>query len=175
MVSIITPPAAPAAGPVPIAFQRLRSTLALPAAASAAVAGAAHLPVTSEHLHEVPYVGWMFVALITVCAFGALALPIRDMAAVWWTLAVSCLTAVIVYVVSRGPGMPAMSDDIGDWTNGLGVISVLSESLVVVLAVTALRRTTTLPASVRRAVVGALPIAALLITAAGYLTGLVTA
>src|SRR4051812_41054827 len=157
--------------PADPARRRLRSPLALPAAAAAAVAGAAHLPVTAEHLREVPYVGWMFVALIAVCAVGAVLLTVRDVAAVWWVLAVSCLAAVALYVVSRGPGMPGMSDDIGDWTNRLGLISVLSEALVVILAVIALWRTCTLPAPTRRALLTALPVTALLAVAAGYLAG----
>ena len=118
----------------------LRSSLRLPAAAAAVVAAAAHVPVTPEHLAEVPYVGWMFVALIAGCTAGAAALVIRDAAVVWGALGSACFIAVVLYAVSRGPGLLGMTDDIGDWLNELGLVSVASESLVVVLAVAALAR-----------------------------------
>lgn len=170
---MVNAPTAPSRHVTVPALRRLRSRLALPAAAATAVAGAAHVPVTPQHLHEVPYVGGMFVALIAVCALTAILLAVRDTALVWWTVAVSCLAAVVLYVVSRGPGMPGMSDDIGDWTNRLGVISVLSESLVVILAGAALWRADALPTRTRCVLVTALPAAALLVTAAGYLTGVI--
>jgi len=117
----------------------LRSSLRWPAAAAALVAAAAHLPVIPQHLAEVPYVGWLFVGLSAVLVVGAAALAFRDAAIVWAALASTCLAAVACYAVSRGPGMPGMPDDLGDWTNPLGVISVGTETLVVALALLAVR------------------------------------
>ena len=84
----------------------LRSPLALPAAAGALVAGAAHVPVTGEHLTDVPYVGWMFVGVIAVWVIGAVLLAVRDTALHWAVVASPCAAAVLLYLVSRGPGMP---------------------------------------------------------------------
>lgn len=173
------PVAAPVRGGGPALLRPLSSPLRLPAAAAALVAGIAHLPVTPEHLDEVPYVGWMFVALAVVCVAGGLLLVVRDAAVVWWTPAVSCLAAVVLYVVSRGPGMPAMDDDIGDWTNEFGLISVASETLVAVLAVAALLRAAqgATQAARRLPLLLALsvPAAGLALAAGGYALGLAVA
>jgi hypothetical protein len=115
----------------------VRSSLRWPAAAAALVAAAAHLPMIRQHLTEVPYVGWLFVGLSVALVLGAAALALRDAAILWTALASICLAAVACYAVSRGPGMPGMPDDVGDWTNPLGLISVGTETLVVMLAMLA--------------------------------------
>jgi hypothetical protein len=125
--------AAPASNLAP-----LRSSLRWPAAAAALVTAAAHLPVIPQHLTEVPYIGWLFIGLTAVCVLGAIALTVYDSAVTWTILAASCLAAAAGYLLSRGPGLPGMPDDIGDWTNPLGLISILTESLVVLLALGAL-------------------------------------
>jgi hypothetical protein len=116
-----------------------RSPLRLPAAAAAVVAAAAHLPVIPDHLSETPYVGWLFVGLSAACVLGAVALVLDDATLVWTTLGAACAAAVVGFALSRGPGLPAMTDDIGDWTNPLGLISVVAETMVAGLAVAALR------------------------------------
>jgi hypothetical protein len=116
----------------------MASSLRWPAAAAALVAAVAHVPVTGQHLSEVPYVGWLFVALTGVCMFAAFALAFTSRAVVWALAGATCLAAVIAFVISRGPGLPGMPDDIGDWGNELGLISVACELAVVALAVVAL-------------------------------------
>ena len=148
------------------------SALRWPAAAAALVAAAAHLPVIPQHLSEVPYVGWLFIGLSAVCGVGAILLAVRDLPVVWIALGSTCLAAVAGYVVSRGPGLPGMSDDLGDWTNPLGIISVLTEGLVVILAVVALcsGRAIRRPGLATTVIVGA----AGALTVATYLLGLAT-
>jgi hypothetical protein len=153
----------------------LRSPLALPAAAAALVAGAAHVPVTGEHLTEVPYVGWMFVGLIAVCVTGAVLLAVRDTVFHWAVIAATCAAAVLLYLVSRGPGMPGMSDDIGDWANELGVVSVISETLVVVLACLAARRGLSGSHRVHRSLVSAILGGGVVLAAIGYGLGVALA
>lgn len=104
-----------------------------PAAVLAVVAGLAHVPVTPEHLNEAPYIGVSFIVLTTVCVLLAAMLLISDSMLVWSTLGLSCLLAVIAYVVSRSIGLPLMADDVGNWLETLGVVSILTESGVVVL------------------------------------------
>jgi hypothetical protein len=99
-------------------------------------------------------------------------LAVRDPALLWTVLAAACGAAVVLYLVSRGPGMPGMSDDIGDWANELGLVSVASETIVVVLAcLTLLRR----PAGAGRPLLLAVLGAALVLAAAGYGLGLAVA
>ena len=117
----------------------LHSDLRLPAAAAALVTAAGHVPVTATHLAEVPYVGWLFVALSLTCVAAAAALVVRDSCAIWTWSAAATAAAVLGYLLSRGPGLPGMDDDIGDWVDQLGMVSIGSEALVVLLAAAALR------------------------------------
>lgn len=107
-------------------------------AALAVIAGVAHVPVTPEHLNEAPYIGVLFIILTVVCVLLAAVLLISDSPLAWATLGASCLLAVVAYVVSRTIGLPLMADDIGNWLEGLGVVSVLTETAVAVLAFLAL-------------------------------------
>jgi hypothetical protein len=56
-----------------------------------------------------------------------------------WALALSVAIGPIVgYVLSRGPGLPDYTDDVGNWTEPLGVISLVVEGALLVTAATAL-------------------------------------
>ncbi len=112
-----------------------------PAAVLAIVAGLAHVPVTPEHLNEAPYIGVLFIVLTTVCIVLAAALLVWDSPIVWASLGGTCLLAVVAFVLSRTVGLPLIADDIGNWTETLAVVSVLTESGVVILSALALRRT----------------------------------
>lgn len=118
----------------------LGSRLRYPAAALALVAGLAHVPVTPAHLREARYIGLLFILLTVVCVLGASWLLIADSAVVWGVLGVSCMLAVVAYVVSRTIGLPLMADDVGNWFETLGLVSVLTETGVVLLAAVAIRR-----------------------------------
>jgi hypothetical protein len=51
------------------------------------------------------------------------------------------------YCLSRTTGLPAATDDIGNWTETLGVWSLIAEAAVVALSVTALRSKVRRPAA----------------------------
>jgi hypothetical protein len=118
-----------------------------PAAGLALVAGLAHVPVTPEHLREAPYIGVMFIVLTTACILLAAALLIVDSVLVWTTLGVTTMVAVVAYAVSRTIGLPLMTDDVGNWLEPLGIVSVVAETAVSALAVVALRRTRRTPSA----------------------------
>ncbi|MFE0464375.1 hypothetical protein ACFW1A_34495 [Kitasatospora sp. NPDC058965] len=59
-----------------------------------------------------------------------------------WLLAVGVGVGPLVgFVLSRGPGLPDYSDDKGNWTEPLGLVSLAVELGLVLLAALALRRT----------------------------------
>jgi hypothetical protein len=43
---------------------------------------------------------------------------------------------LIGYILSRGPGLPGYTDDVGNWGEPLGMFSLLAEAILIVLAVT---------------------------------------
>jgi hypothetical protein len=56
-----------------------------------------------------------------------------------WILSLGVAAGPILgYVLSRGPGLPHYSDDIGNWTEPLGVLSLVVEGALLVLSATIL-------------------------------------
>lgn len=137
-----TPGSSDSRAPVALSwlFTGLGSRLRYPAAVLAVVAGLAHVPVTPQHLREAPYIGVLFICLTVVCVIFSSWLLIQDSAVAWGVLGVSCLLAVIAYVVSRTVGLPLIGDDVGNWFETLGVVSVLTETGVVLLSAAALHK-----------------------------------
>jgi hypothetical protein len=108
------------------------------AAAAAAIAATAHIPVIGPHLEEAPYMGILFIVLTVACFTLALAMIRSDTPAVYLAAAATCGTAVIGYALTRLIPFPLLADDVGNWLEPLGVLSVLAETTVLVLAVAAL-------------------------------------
>jgi hypothetical protein len=107
-------------------------------AVGAVVAAAAHIPVIGPHLEEAPYMGVLFVVLTVGCLAIAAAALVRDTAAVYGLAVLTCGPAVLGYIATRLVAFPLLADDVGNWLEPLGVLSVLSESLVVVAALAVL-------------------------------------
>ena len=104
------------------------------------VAAATHIPLIGEHLEEAPYVGWLFIALSVVCLVLAVAILFVDSPSLWVISGAVCLAAVVGFLASRTIGLPQIGDDVGNWTEPLGIPAVASELLMVVLAWAHLRR-----------------------------------
>jgi hypothetical protein len=97
------------------------------------VASIAHVPVVPEHLAEAPYMGFLFIAFALV-AFGlAVALVYRPSAALNLVAGVLCAAGVCAYVATRLVAFPLLADDVGDWTEPLGLVCIVAETAVVVL------------------------------------------
>ena len=105
----------------------------------AVVAAVAHIPVTGEHLREAPYMGVLFIVLTVGCIAIAAAAVVRDSSAVYALAVVTCGLAVAGYIATRLLAFPMLADDVGNWLEPLGVVSVLTESAVVIAAIVGLR------------------------------------
>ena len=111
------------------------------------VAAVAHVPVIAPHLEEAPSMGVLFIVFTGVClALGAAILLTHKTWAYRSAVAV-CGSAVLVYGATRLVAFPQLSDDVGNWFEPLGIVSVLSESVVVALALTSLARARRAPHS----------------------------
>jgi hypothetical protein len=109
-------------------------------AAAAAVAAVAHIPVIGSHLKEAPYMGQLFIVLTAACFALALTALRFDTPAVYVASASTCSLAIIGYAATRLVAFPMLADDVGNWLEPLGVISVASEAIVVAASLLGLRR-----------------------------------
>jgi hypothetical protein len=103
------------------------------------LAAAAHLPVIAPHLEEAPYMGVLFVVLTGACVLLASVAISWDTPVIYALSVVTCGLAVLGYAATRLLSFPMLADDVGNWLEPLGVVSIVSESVVVLTAALALR------------------------------------
>ena len=97
-----------------------------------------HLLDLGDKFEETPYLGVAYLGLIAGCVAAALLLIRRDHRG--FVMAGGLAAATFIgYCLSRTTGLPAATDDVGNWTETLGVWSLIAEGAVVALSVTALR------------------------------------
>jgi hypothetical protein len=104
------------------------------------VAAAAHLPVIGEHLMEAPYMGVLFIVLTAACFLLAAVLISVDSAAAYALAVLTCTLAVLGYAATRTFAFPQLSDDVGNWTEPLGVVSIAAESIAAAFSLSVLGR-----------------------------------
>jgi hypothetical protein len=80
------------------------------------------------------YVAYGYYALELIGVVAAVLL-IAGAIRVGWFLAVGVAAGPFIgYVLSRGPGLPGYTDDIGNWTEPLGLAALAVEALLFALA-----------------------------------------
>jgi hypothetical protein len=95
---------------------------------------------------ETRYMFWLYMALIAgSVVVGGRVLFTRSRAALAAATGLAA-AALAGYVVSRTVGLPGAMDDIGNWTEPLGLASIVVEGLVVAVGLAALGRPARLPA-----------------------------
>jgi len=76
--------------------------------------------------------------LLEVGAVVAVALLLSRARRGGWVLSIGvALGPLIGYALSRGPGLPLYTDDRGNWNETIGVVSLVVEGLLLLLAVAA--------------------------------------
>ena len=97
-----------------------------------------HLLDLQSKLHETPYLGLGYIALIVGAVGTAGALIHRDSRSAWVAAALLAGLTLAGYVVNRTVGMPSATDDIGNWLEPLGLASLFVEGITVAVSAYAL-------------------------------------
>jgi predicted neutral ceramidase superfamily lipid hydrolase len=84
------------------------------------------------------YIGVLYMVLIAACFVAASGLLGRRPRRAWMLAAAVAAVPFLAFVVSRSVGLPGATDDIGNWTEPLGVASLFVEFLVVAISLRAL-------------------------------------
>jgi hypothetical protein len=124
---------------VPAVLTPVRSPLRWLVAVAAGGAAAAHLPVIAPHLEEAPYMGLLFILLTIACTTLGVTAIAYDAPLVYLAAATICGVTIIGYAATRLVAFPMLADDVGNWLEPLGVVSIIAESIVVAGSITALR------------------------------------
>lgn len=89
------------------------------------------------------YVGvgyWILEGVALLTAVALLAGSRRHTLKAWVLTAGVALGPLLGYVLSRGPGLPGYTDDKGNWTEPLGLVSLLVEGLLFLIAAALIAR-----------------------------------
>ena len=93
-----------------------------------------HLLDVPDKFDELPYIGVLFVGLIITSLLLAEGMIRTDDLRVWLVAGVVSAATIVGYAISRTSGLPGdEGDDIGNWTEPLGLASLLVEGIVVLL------------------------------------------
>jgi hypothetical protein len=102
-----------------------------------------HVLQSPAAFSETTYLGILFVAAIVAALALAAALTRTSDERVWASTCGFAALILLGYFLSRTSGLPAATDDIGDWSEPLGLASLAVEGALVFVsaAVLATRRT----------------------------------
>ena len=92
---------------------------------------AVHLADLPGKMQEVPYLGWAYIGLIATSLVMAELLVTRADRRLMAAAAGLSAAVLVGFVINRTIGMPNAMDDIGNWTEPLGMISLLIEAAVI--------------------------------------------
>jgi len=80
------------------------------------------------------YMQVLYVVLEVAAVATAVALLVRPLRIVWLAAVGLGVGPIVGYVLSRGPGLPRYSDDRGNWTEPLGLVSLAVEVALLVVS-----------------------------------------
>ncbi|GGJ69187.1 hypothetical protein [Streptomyces brasiliensis] len=83
-----------------------------------------------------PYYVGVGYHVLEIAAVAAAVLLLMGLVRLGWLLAAGvAIGPLLGYILSRGPGLPDYSDDIGNWTEPLGLVSLAVEGALFLLSV----------------------------------------
>lgn len=102
---------------------------------------AVHAMDLTGKMQEVPYLGFAYLGVIAAAGFLIERIVTRGSRFDFLAAAALAGSVIIGYVVNRTVGMPGAMDDIGNWWEPLGLLSLMVEAWVVWQALAAARIT----------------------------------
>jgi hypothetical protein len=102
--------------------------------------GLIHLLDVVGKFHETAYLGVLYVALMAGCVVAARHLVLVGDRRSWLLACGLAGATLLAYALSRTVGLPAATDDIGNWAEPLGLASLFVEGVVVALSAEMLAR-----------------------------------
>jgi hypothetical protein len=93
-----------------------------------------HLLDVIGKIKETPYLGVMYIALMVTSVAVAFYLLHTGSARAWAAAGLLAGATLTGFILSRTTGLPNATDDIGNWSEGLGLASMFVEGAVIVLA-----------------------------------------
>lgn len=96
-----------------------------------------HIVDLPGKMSEVPYLGVAYVVLIAGSLLAA-ALLLRKDRRGWFIGGLLAAGAAVAFVLSRTTGLPAATDDVGNWSETLGTCALIAEGFVALLATASL-------------------------------------
>ena len=103
-------------------------------AAGLVAIAAIHLADLPRKMSEVPYLGWAYIGLIVASLVLAELVVTRSDRRLMAASGALAAAVFVGFVITRTVGMPQAMDDIGNWTEPLGMISLLVEGAVLWVA-----------------------------------------
>ena len=102
--------------------------------------GLIHLLDVVDKFDETAYIGVLYLALIGACVVAARHLIVVGDRRSWLLAGGLAAATFAAYAVSRTIGLPAATDDVGNWAEPLGMASLFVEGAVVLLSAEMLAR-----------------------------------
>jgi len=102
---------------------------------------AVHVMDLPGKLDEVPYLGVMYIIVILLAGFLVHRVLSGATKRDYFAAAALAAAVIVGFVINRTVGMPGATDDIGNWSEPLGLLSLVIESWVVYIALSAARAT----------------------------------
>lgn len=111
-----------------------------------------HMLQLPEAFAAIGYLGGLFVGAVAASLALAAALTRTSDDRVWGAAGGLAALILLCYVLSRSVGLPQFTDDVGEWSEPLGLVSMVAETLLVFVtaAVLTARRQAGAPAPAAR-------------------------
>jgi len=94
-----------------------------------------HFVDAANQIHEQKYVFALYVLLMGGSLLVAAVLLRTDSRLAWSLVTLTAALTLLGFVLSRSTGLPNFRDEIGNWTEPLGLASIFTEGVTVLLGV----------------------------------------